>query len=141
MCSVVPKKKIKKKESCTGANAAKTSGCTPESPNSTKNKLTEVAHDEHATRHGARLLQYVPVDMIVVGLINACAVITESEDRPNQARCEGLQISVLGGGGQQLALSLVPLFSTTASISTSKPHHTSEVCSKPGAYLLSRFPR
>lgn len=62
-------------------------------------------------------------------------VITKSKNRPHSARCNGLQIYFLGGeGGGHSWLQIWFPFPTTASISTSKPHHMSDDHRKPGAY-------
>lgn len=72
-------------------------------------------------------LHCVLVAITVVGLINVSVVRMEARARPNQARCSGLEISFLVGGGAQLAATQVWFpFSPAASISTSKPHQTSE---------------
>lgn len=73
------------------------------------------------------VLHCVLVAITVVGLINVGVVRTEASDRPNQARCSGLQISFffgVGGGTQLAATQVWFAFSPTASISTSKPHQT-----------------
>lgn len=80
-------------------------------------------------------LQCVLVAITVVGLIIVSVVRTEARDRPNQARCSWLHISFLGG--TQLAATQVWFpFSPTASISTSKPHQTSEDRRKPACFTF-----
>lgn len=80
-------------------------------------------------------LQCVLVAITVVGLIIVSVVRTEARDRQNQARCSWLHISFLGG--TQLAATQVWFpFSPTASISTSKPHQTSEDRRKPACFTF-----